>query len=74
MWREEEAPESTSTIHAEVAAGGGPLAAVPDATQEGRLGERRSIFYPASRDVNLLALSFALESGERSDPVEARLS
>ena len=73
VWREEDALDSESSIHAEVTAGGGALAAVPDATQEGRLGERRSIFYPASRDVNLLALSFALESGERSDPVEARL-
>jgi len=74
VWREEDALESESTIRAEVAAGGGSLAAVPDAMQEGRLGERRSIFYPAARNVNLLALSFALESGERSDPVEARLS
>jgi hypothetical protein len=74
VWREEDALESETTIHAEVAAPGGALAAVPDAVQEGRLGERRSIFYPASRDVNLLALSFALDSGERSDPVEARLS
>jgi len=74
VWREDDALESESAIHAEVATGGGPLAAVPDSTQEGRLGERRSIFYPASRDVNLLALSFALESGERSAPVETRLS
>jgi len=73
VWREEDALESESVIHAEVTTGEGALAAVPDATQEGRLGERRSTFYPASRDVNLLALSFALESGERSDPVETRL-
>ena len=74
VWREEEGPEGGEVIRAEVTAGGGALAAVPDPSQEGRLGERKSIFYPASRDVNLLALSFALDSGERSEPVEARLS
>jgi len=74
VWREEEAdPEGEADIRAEVTAGGGALAAVPDPSEGSRLGERKSIFYPASRDVSLLALSFALDSGERSEPVEAHL-
>ena len=74
VWREDEPAEGDPVIRAEVAASGNALAAVPAAPgPEGRAGEHRSLFYPAARGVDALTVSFALESGERSESVEARL-